>query len=79
MNTFERKLRERAKQVHLTGEEFPAACMCLNPKGGIKAAFAALEKHGVTMIGEYMDLAPTFHMFRIADPAGNVIEFAGEP
>ena len=51
---------------------------CLSADG-IKSAFSALKNAGVEIVTEYVEYAPTFAMFRIADPDGNVFEFAGEP
>jgi len=47
--------------------------------GSVKDAHAKLSAAGATIIEDYQEFAPTFAMFRIADPDGNVIEFAGKP
>ncbi len=46
---------------------------------GMRASYQRLREAGVRMVGEYMAMSPERHLFRIADPAGNVIEFAGKP
>ncbi len=45
----------------------------------VKDACEKLKAAGVNIIEDYQELAPTFAAFRIADPDGNVIEFAGKP
>jgi predicted enzyme related to lactoylglutathione lyase len=46
---------------------------------GVKSAAAALGASGVTLVMPYTEYAPTFATFRVADPDGNVLEFAGAP
>lgn len=53
--------------------------ICLYPKGGLKAAWEKLTKAEVKTVGEYEEFGETFGMFRIQDPSGNIIEFAGKP
>jgi predicted enzyme related to lactoylglutathione lyase len=53
--------------------------LCFSTVEGLKKSYEALKAAKVTLVGEYMEFAPEFHMFRIADPAGNTIEFAGKP
>jgi uncharacterized protein (DUF952 family)/catechol 2,3-dioxygenase-like lactoylglutathione lyase family enzyme len=57
----------------------PRVCMCFQPQEGVRAAYEALKKAGVRLVGEYLGDNPHFHMFRIADPDDLVIEFAGRP
>ena len=45
----------------------------------VKGAAESLEAAGVTLVSAYQEFGPQFGMFRIADPDGNVIEFAGAP
>jgi catechol 2,3-dioxygenase-like lactoylglutathione lyase family enzyme len=45
----------------------------------VKASYEALKAAGVRIVSPYSEFAPTFAMFRIADPDGNLIEFAGKP
>lgn len=59
--------------------EAPSVRMCFQPEEGVFAAYEALKKHGVAMVGEYLEMAPAFHMFTCADPDGLLIEFAGRP
>lgn len=73
--------------VYLEGGRRPVAepalqartSLCFRTGEGIRAAYQRLREAGVRMIGEYLALAPDLHQFRIADPAGNVIEFSGRP
>ncbi len=52
--------------------------LCL-ATASIKQAAAATEAAGIRLVTPYTEFAPTFAMFRLADPDGNVIEFAGAP
>ena len=45
----------------------------------VKSSYDALKKAGVEMTVEYQEFGPTFALFQIADPDGNLIEFAGTP
>ena len=45
----------------------------------VKASHDALKAAGVTIVTPYQEFGPTFAFFRIADPDGNLIEFAGTP
>ena len=45
----------------------------------MKNAYEKLNAAGVTVVEDYQEFAPTFGAFRIADPDGNVIEFASKP
>ncbi|MBD3277920.1 MAG: hypothetical protein GF388_06450 [Candidatus Aegiribacteria sp.] len=45
----------------------------------VRGAYHALKKAGVPISTEYQEFAPTFALFRISDPDGNLIEFAGAP
>lgn len=45
----------------------------------VKASYLALKEKGVKIVTDYIEYAPTFALFRIADPDGNTIEFAGHP
>lgn len=40
---------------------------------------AQLEAAGAALVGEPMGDGATFAMFRVADPAGNLVEIAGKP
>ena len=57
----------------------PETCLCFWPECGVKKAYELMKEAGVTLVGEYMDCGETFHMYRCADPSGNVIEIAGKP
>lgn len=45
----------------------------------VKAAAESLAAAGVSLVSPYREFGPEFSMFRISDPDGNVIEFAGAP
>jgi len=45
----------------------------------VKSAFNFFSEKNIEIIQEYVEYAPTFAMFRIADPDKNVLEFAGKP
>ncbi len=45
----------------------------------VKASFEALKAAGVQICSAYQLFGPTFAFFRIVDPDGNLIEFAGKP
>ncbi|MEZ4647723.1 MAG: VOC family protein [Candidatus Eisenbacteria bacterium] len=45
----------------------------------VKDSYESLARAGVRMSGGYQEFAPTFAMFRVLDPDGNLIEFAGNP
>jgi len=70
---------EGGKKKAAHDSEAPSTRMCFQPEEGVRAAYEALKKHGVIMVGEYMEMAPVFHMFTCADPDGQLIEFAGRP
>jgi catechol 2,3-dioxygenase-like lactoylglutathione lyase family enzyme len=53
--------------------------LCLSAAEGCRKAFERLREAGVPLCGAYEDLGPEFGMFRVFDPAGNIIEFAGKP
>jgi catechol 2,3-dioxygenase-like lactoylglutathione lyase family enzyme len=54
-------------------------CLCFETNEGVRASYMNLQNAGVEMIGEYHEFDLDFHLFRIADPSGNIIEFAGKP
>jgi catechol 2,3-dioxygenase-like lactoylglutathione lyase family enzyme len=53
-------------------------CPCFEPDS-VKAAFRELGAAGVTVVEGYREYSPEFAMFKIADPDGCVMEFAGKP
>lgn len=57
----------------------PECVLCFSTNEGLKASFENLKEAGVEIFGEYEEFTPEFHMFRLCDPAGNLIEFAGKP
>ena len=68
-----RKPREGA------GERHPVVCGGFGVEGSLAAARERLARAGVTVLSDIVRLAPTFAVFRIADPSGNVVELAGTP
>jgi catechol 2,3-dioxygenase-like lactoylglutathione lyase family enzyme len=60
------------------GMQRPTTSICFSTPS-VREAYAKLHAAGVPIIEEYNEIAPTFAMFRIADPDGNVVEFAGKP
>lgn len=55
-----------------------SVCLALKDLG-VRAAYEKLRAAGVSVRQEYTEFAPSFAMFRVADPDGNVLEFAGAP
>ena len=53
--------------------------LCFSPTEGLKKSWDRIKEAGIATFGEYEVLSDDFHMFRIADPSGNLIEFAGKP
>lgn len=47
--------------------------------GSVREAWARIQELGLPVVEPYTEHAPTFAMFRIADPDGNVIELVGKP
>jgi hypothetical protein len=45
----------------------------------VKDAFEKLADAEVKIVSDYEEFSPDFAFFRIADPDGNKIEFAGKP
>lgn len=45
----------------------------------VKQTYEVLKSSGVRIAEEYQEFAPTFALFKIVDPDGNLIEFAGKP
>jgi catechol 2,3-dioxygenase-like lactoylglutathione lyase family enzyme len=45
----------------------------------VKASYESLESAGVHIAHPYREFSPTFALFRISDPDGNLIAFAGAP
>lgn len=60
-------------------EKKAAMSICLSPKGGLRAAWTKLKAANAPTIGEFEEFGETFSMFRMQDPSGNLIEFAGKP
>jgi predicted enzyme related to lactoylglutathione lyase len=62
-----------------TDNTSPCVSLCFDAEGGIKNAYEKLKEKNIKLIGDYMKYSDNFHMFRIADPDGNILEFAGKP
>ena len=45
----------------------------------VRQSYEVLKSSGVKVLEEYQEFAPTFALFKIADPDGNLIEIAGKP
>jgi catechol 2,3-dioxygenase-like lactoylglutathione lyase family enzyme len=45
----------------------------------VQRSFKAMKSAGVRIAHDYEALGPGFALFRICDPDGNLIEFAGKP
>lgn len=45
----------------------------------IRGSYEALKAAGVPVNSEYQECGPTFALFRVTDPDGNQLEFAGTP
>lgn len=54
-------------------------CICVSTLEGLKKSYEELKSAGVKILGEYAEFSKDFHMFRIQDPSGNILEFAGRP
>jgi catechol 2,3-dioxygenase-like lactoylglutathione lyase family enzyme len=65
-----------AKSAEPLVEAEVSACLGTD---SIRGAHEALKAAGVRVVEPYQEFSPEFGMFRIADPDGNVIEFAGAP
>ena len=57
---------------------FPEVSPCF-AVDGVRESYEALKNSGVGIVEGYQEFAPTFALFKIADPDGNFIEIAGEP
>jgi len=67
--------REKERDEKATTAEF-SPCFATD---SVKGSYEALKAAGVAISGEYREFAPTYAFFRISDPDGNLIEFAGTP
>lgn len=67
--------RESQKREML---KHPEISLCLSTES-VKDAYEKLKDAGVAVVSDYVEFASTFAMFRVADPDGNTIEFAGAP
>lgn len=60
------------------GMELPTTSLCFD-SASIRRAYETLRAAEVPVVEEYREHSPEFAMFRVADPDGNVVEFAGHP
>jgi len=67
--------REKRK---LGAREFSEFSPCF-ATDSVKRSYEALRSAGVDVVEDYKEYGPHFALFKIADPDGNLIEFAGEP
>ena len=70
-----RAARSLEDATALAGAETSMCLLC----DGVLALRAHLEAAGARLVGEAMGDGDSFAMFRVADPAGNLIELAGKP
>ncbi|MBN2053837.1 VOC family protein [bacterium] len=61
-----------------TGPSPGGFCPCF-AVDSVKESYQALREAGVRISTPYQEFGPAFALFRITDPDGNVIEFAGSP
>jgi catechol 2,3-dioxygenase-like lactoylglutathione lyase family enzyme len=45
----------------------------------VRSAYRILKDSGVSIYEDYREYSPEFALFKITDPDGNMIEFAGNP
>ncbi|MBN1234039.1 MAG: VOC family protein [Candidatus Coatesbacteria bacterium] len=57
---------------------YPTICPVFKVES-VKKAFQELKDKSANFVEEYRNFSDDFAMFSIADPDGNVIEFAGQP
>ncbi len=58
--------------------QYAEVCPCF-ATDSVKDAFEKLADAGVKIVSDYEEFGPDFALFRIADPDGNKLEFAGKP
>lgn len=58
--------------------KFPEITSCF-ACDSVKEAFQNLKDAGTSIVSDYIEYEEQFAMFKIIDPDGNVIEFAGNP
>ena len=67
------RAEDRDKSSSTTG-----FCPCF-ATDSIKTSFEAISDTGIPIASSYQEFDPSFAFFRIRDPEGNLIEFAGTP
>ena len=68
--------------IYLEQQDNVSRGSCVIPVFGsqsIKGSYQALKAAGVTIRKDLEEFGPEYANFQIADPDGNVIEFAGKP
>jgi len=58
--------------------EFPEFSPCFATES-VKQSYETLKAAGVRIVEDYQEFAPTFALFKMTDPDGNLIEIAGRP
>ncbi len=56
-----------------------AGCAPCFGTASVRATFAHFVGLGIEVVQPYQEFSEEFSMFRITDPAGNVLEIAGKP
>ncbi len=60
------------------GLKHPACSVCFGAES-LRAAWEHLQAKQVPVIEAFQQMGQDFAFFRVADPDGNVVEFAGKP
>lgn len=60
------------------GRELPEFSPCFETDS-LRQAYETLKASGAAIVEMYQEYGPTFALFKIEDPDGNLIEFAGAP
>ncbi len=71
-------MEEGRKEQKSELREFSEFSPCFDTDS-VKQTYEVMKSSGVKIVEEYQEFAPTFAIFKIVDPDGNLIEFAGKP
>ncbi|MCK5065378.1 MAG: VOC family protein [Candidatus Fermentibacteraceae bacterium] len=66
------------KERKFESREFSEFSPCF-ATDSVKQTYEVMKSSGVKVVEEYQEYAPTFALFKITDPDGNLIEIAGKP
>lgn len=69
---------EGGREQKSESRKFSEFSPCFDTKS-VRQTYEILKSSGVKVVEEYQEFAPTFALFKILDPDGNLIEFAGTP